>query len=169
MFSLALIVAVTLAAELAGRLGAPGLADWPVRMRAGLAVALVFAGTGHLLSPWRYLPMLPEAVPFPHATVLVTGLCEIAGAVGLFVPRLRRLAGVMLAPCFVCVFPANIRNALLGGPGVEDLPVAARYYWARLALQPLFVGWALRAAEVIGWPGAPRPWRRGRRAATMEA
>ncbi len=161
MLFLALISVVTLAATLANRLGAPGLADGPARMRAGLAVALAVVGADHLFSPWRYLPMLPEIVPFPHATVLFTGLCEIAGGIGLLVPRLRRLAGVMLAVYFVCVFPANIRNALLSGPGVEGLPSAAWYYWARLPLQPVFVWWALRAAEVIAWPGAPSRRRAG--------
>jgi uncharacterized membrane protein len=158
MFFFALIAAVTLLAALAGRLGAPGLDRWPARMRLGLAVALALAGADHLANPWRYLPMLPEVVPFPRATVLLTGLCEIAGGVGLLVPRPRRLAGIMLALYFVCVFPANIRNALAGGAGVKGLPVAAAsawYYWLRLGFQPLVVWWALRAAEVIAWPQRP--------------
>jgi hypothetical protein len=41
-----------------------------------------------------------------------TGACEILGAVGLGVPRWWRLAGIMLAIYFVCVFPANIQNAV---------------------------------------------------------
>jgi uncharacterized membrane protein len=159
MFFFALIAAATLLAALAGRLGAPGLDGWPARMRLGLAVALALAGADHLANPWRYLPMLPGLVPFPRATVLLTGLCEIAGGAGLLVPRLRRLAGIMLAVYFVCVFPANIRNALTGGAGVEGLPVAAAwYYWLRLGFQPLVVWWALRAAEVIAWPTPA--WRR---------
>jgi uncharacterized membrane protein len=96
--------------------------------------------------------MLPDVVPWKPETVLFTGLCEIAGGLGLLVPRLRRLAGVMLAIYFVCVFPANIQNALNGGAGLVGLPAAPWYYWVRLAFQPLVIWWALRAAEVIAWP-----------------
>jgi cold shock protein len=43
----------------------------------------------------------------PHAVVLVTGLCEIAGSVALLTRRLRRLAGVLLAGLFIHGFPAS--------------------------------------------------------------
>jgi uncharacterized membrane protein len=147
----------TALAALASRLGAPTLETWPARMRAGMAVGLLLFGADHLATPARYLAMLPEAVPFPGFVVAFTGLCEIAGAVGLLVPRFRRLAGLMLALYFVCVFPANIRNALTGGAGVEGLSGApAWYFHARLLFQPLAVWWALRSAEVIDWPAVAR-------------
>jgi uncharacterized membrane protein len=102
--------------------------------------------------------MLPGFVPLPRETVLFTGFCEIAGALGLLVPRLRWLAGIMLAIYFACVFPANIRNAIEGGAGVAGLPAGAWYYWARLPFQPLVIWWALRAAEVIAWPALRISW-----------
>jgi uncharacterized membrane protein len=55
----------------------------------------------------------------------------------------------MLAIYFVCVFPANIKNAV-EGVVVEGLPTASWYYWVRLLFQPLAIWWALRASEVIG-------------------
>jgi uncharacterized membrane protein len=55
----------------------------------------------------------------------------------------------MLAIYFVCVFPANIKNAI-DGLNVEGLPQAGWYYWGRLLFQPVAVWWSLRAAEVIG-------------------
>lgn len=155
MMFFALIALVTLLAWIAGRLGAPGLGDWPARMRWGLALPLVFAGVDHLVTPGRYLAMIDGMLPFAREVVLLTGLCEIAGAAGLLVPATRRLAGIMLAVYFVCVFPANIRNAL-AGLSVDGLPAAAWYYWLRLAFQPLVIWWALRAAEVIAWPAARR-------------
>jgi uncharacterized membrane protein len=131
-------------------------------MRIGLAAGLLLFGADHLLTPARYLAMLPPALPFPDLIVAVTGLCEIAGALGLLAPRLRHLAGWMLGLYFICVFPANIRNALAAGAGIEGLSaLPAWYFWLRLVLQPLAVWWALRAAEVIAWP-APRrrsAWR----------
>jgi uncharacterized membrane protein len=151
MLFFALIALVTLFAALAGRLGMPGLEDWRACMRWGLALALVFTGLDHLLTPERYLPMMPAFVPYPGEIVAFTGICELAGAVGLLIPRLRRLAGVMLAIYFVAVFPANIKNAI-EGLSVEGLPGATWYYWVRLLFQPLVIWWSLYAAAVIDWP-----------------
>ncbi|BBK41632.1 hypothetical protein STVA_16520 [Allostella vacuolata] len=151
------LVVLMLAAALLGRLGVAGLrdaagVDWSACMRWAMAGALLFFGIDHLIHPGRYLPMIAGFVPFPPMVVLATGLCEIAGGLGLLVPRLRRAAGWALAAYFVCVFPANLRNALAGG-GIEGLPSASWYYWLRLAFQPLAVWWALRAAELVRWPG----------------
>ena len=124
---------------------------WPARMRIAMALALVLAGTDHWLNPERYLPMMPAWVPLHLEVVFFTGAAEIAGAIGLLVPRLQRLAGFMLAAYFVAVFPANVHNAL-NGLAVEGLPQAQWYYWARLAFQPLAVWWALFSAQLIRWP-----------------
>lgn len=163
MFFAFLLIAGAVAG-LAGRLGVPGLDDRAACMRWGMAAALIFFGADHLATPERYLPMMPSVVPYPGQVVLLTGLCELAGAVGLLVPRTRRLAGIMLAVYFVCVFPANVKNAL-DGLSVDGLPSAAWYYWVRLAFQPLAIWWALRAAEVIGSRRAARPSGSSRAAA----
>lgn len=149
MMFIALMVTATLVAAALSWRSTKALASWPSRMRWGMAVALVLAGIDHLTTPQRYLPMMPSFVPFPAELVFLTGWCEIAGAVGLLVPRLRRLAGIMLAAYFVCVFPANIKNAV-DGLSVDGLPGVGWYYWLRLLFQPLIVWWALRAAEVVG-------------------
>src|SRR5262245_38672564 len=86
MLFFALIAIITLLAALAARLGVSGLAGWRACMRVGLALALVATGIDHLVAPGRYLPMMPGLVPFPAEVVLLTGLCELAGAVGLLVP-----------------------------------------------------------------------------------
>jgi uncharacterized membrane protein len=143
------IVTSTLVARLSGFLGVPGMKDLTSSMRWGMAAALVFFGMDHLLTPDRYLPMIPSMLPYPAEIVLLTGLCELAGAIGLLVPWTRRLAGIMLGIYFVCVFPANIKNAV-EGVVVEGLPTASWYYWVRLLFQPLAIWWALRASEVIG-------------------
>lgn len=151
MLFFALIGSATLLAAVAGRLGIAALRDWPARMRVGMAAALLLIGVDHFATVDRYLAMMPGFVPWPRAVVLLTGSCEIAGALGLLVPQLRRLAGPMLALYFVCVFPANVQNALAGG-GIEGLPAASWYYWVRLLFQPLAIWWALYAAEAIRWP-----------------
>src|SRR5687768_9056478 len=104
------------------------LPHWPARVRLALATALVLVGSDHWLNPQRYLPMMPDWVPLHLEMVLFTGAAEVAGAFGLMIPRLRRLAGFLLALYFVAVFPANIHNAL-NGLAVEGLPRAQWYYW----------------------------------------
>jgi uncharacterized membrane protein len=83
-------------------------------LRYLLAAVYFFVGVVHLRSPDVFLPIVPEWVPFARETVLVTGACEIAGAVALLTTRLRYAAGVMLALYAVCVFPANVKHALEG-------------------------------------------------------
>ena len=151
MMFFALLVVIALVAAGLHRLRVPGVADWPARMRLAMALALLFAGTDHWVNPQRYLGMLPAWVPLPLETVLFTGAAEIAGAVGLLLPRLRRIAGLTLAAYFVAVFPANLHNAL-NGLAVDGLPQAAWYYWVRLPFQPLAIWWALYAAQIIVWP-----------------
>jgi uncharacterized membrane protein len=86
---------------------------------------------------------MPPAVPFPHAMILMTGVAELVGAIGLFIPRTRLLAGVMLALYSVCVYPVNILHA------VHDLSTGTGLGWAyhypRLFAQPFVCWWALAA------------------------
>jgi len=125
-------------------------------MRLFMAALYLAAGMLHIVAPAGFVLIVPDAVPWPETTVIATGLCEIAGAAGLMTQRLRRAAGIALAAYAVCVFPANIKHALLMVP-VAGLPVSWWYHGPRLALQPLLVWWALYCAEVTDWPfGAKR-------------
>ena len=125
------------------------VARWP------LAAAYAFAGWMHVQRPGFFLPIVPGWVPAPRATVIATGLCELAGAAGLMVPRTRRLAGAMLGLYAVCVFPANIKHAVDDLSGHRGLGLA--YHGPRLLAQPAIVWWALFAGQATRWP-----FRRGR-------
>ncbi len=114
------------------------------------AIYLIF-GVIHVAAPAPFLPIMPDWVPYPRQVVVLTGLCEIAGAVGLLLPRTRWLAGAMLALYAVCVYPANLRHAL-DHVVVPQLPDSWWYHGPRLALQPILVWWALFCADVIDWP-----------------
>ncbi len=114
-----------------------------------LALVYFTAGVVHLRWPDAILPIVPDWVPYPRETVLVTGACEIVGAIALFVPRLRWSAGVMLAVYAVAVYPANIKHAI---DAIAVTGATWGYHAPRLAFQPVFVWWALFAGGAIDWP-----------------
>ena len=120
-------------------------------VRAVLALAYLGVGIIHLKSPQGFLPIVPDWVPYPREVVLLTGAAEIAGAIGLMVPRLRRAAAWGLAAYAVCVFPANIKHAA----DSVMLPGAALgwgYHGPRLLAQPVIVWLALWAGGITDWP-----------------
>ncbi len=116
-----------------------------------LSAFYLVAGIAHLTRPEPFLTIMPEWVPFAPAIVLVTGLAEIAGAVGLCIPRLRKATGIGLALYALCVFPANIKHMLDFAAGISLFP-GWWYHLPRLALQPLIIWWALWASGVVDWP-----------------
>ena len=124
-------------------------------VRAGLRWFLVVfygsAGILHLAAPGRFLPIMPPWVPEPYAVILATGACELFGAVGLLIRKLRRLAGLMLAIYAVCVFPANLHHAF-GGVDVPGLPSSWWYHGPRLLMQPVLVWAGLWVGRLIDWP-----------------
>jgi uncharacterized membrane protein len=95
------------------------------QIAARVVLCIFYGGAGifHLVAADRFLPIVPDWVPMPRETILATGLCEIAGAVGLLLPRWQYAAGVALALYAVCVFPANIKHAF-GRIDVPGLPTS---------------------------------------------
>src|SRR6266478_5990175 len=92
-----------------GLAGVSALASWPATARDGLAVMLLFTASAHFTTMKEDLiRMTPQWVPRPRAMVFFTGLCEIAGAIGLVVPETRRAAGVALILFFIAILPANL-------------------------------------------------------------
>lgn len=117
-----------------------------------LGILYLIAGVAHILAPGGFVQITPDWVPASHVVVLTTGVCEIAGAVALlFVPWLRRVAGLALAAYAVFVFPANINHAL-NNVALGGATLSWWYHGPRLALQPVIVWWALWAGQVIDWP-----------------
>ena len=109
------------------------------------------AGVYHLRSPEAFLPIVPDWVPLPRDTVLFTGVCELAGAIGLTIPRLRYAAGVGLALYALAVWPANIKHAV-DGVVLGGVKLGWGYHAPRLAFQPVLIWWALFVGEVTRWP-----------------
>ena len=116
-----------------------------------LSAVYVTFGFLHLKIAPDLALLVPTWVHDPLAMIKFTGLCEIAGGLGLLVSPVRPLAGIMLAIYAVCVYPANLHHAF-DHVHVRGLPSSWWYHAPRLAFQPVFVWWALFAGEVIDWP-----------------
>lgn len=122
-----------------------------------LALVYLVAGIAHIKSPAGFLQITPAWVPFPEQLVFLTGIAEIAGAVGLLIPRVRYAAGIGLALYALCVFPANINHAF-NNIAIDGETASWFYHGPRLAFQPVFIWWALIAGGVINWPfGKSKP------------
>lgn len=100
----------------------------------------MLAGANHLRVPESYLLMMPPYLPWPMVLILVSGLAEMAGGLGMLIPATRRLAGIGLIVLLIAVFPANLYMAMhqIQLPHVE-VPIAL--YWVRLPLQGLLIVW----------------------------
>lgn len=121
-----------------------------------LAVLYLLAGIAHIRSPGGFLAITPDWVPFPEQVIFLTGVAEIAGAIGLLipprlVPHIRYAAGIGLALYALCVFPANINHAI-NNVGIGGETASWAYHGPRLLFQPVFIWWALIAGGVINWP-----------------
>ena len=134
---------------LARLLGAPTRRD---RMRVAAGLAFILASIPHFTSPERYLPMMPPFVPAPEAMIVVSGVAELIGGVGMLIPRTARIASWWLALLLLAIFPANVYVAIRG-VNAAGLPSSPWYTWSRLPFQALFVWWVLYAGREA--PRAP--------------
>lgn len=119
--------------------------------RTVLALAYGVAGVAHLTGPGGFVAITPDWVPAPHLVVALTGMAEIAGAIGLMIRPLRKTAGIGLALYALCVWPANFHHAL-SDIGLSGVHLSWWYHGPRLALQPVIIWWALWASGVTDWP-----------------
>ena len=87
--------------------------------------------------------MLPDFIPFKSETVYLTGIIEIAAAIGLFIPNFRMVTAWLLIAFFILILPANIyatikhidyQKGTFDGNGLT-------YLWFRIPLQILFIIW----------------------------
>jgi uncharacterized membrane protein len=130
-------------------------ARWQIALRWVAAAGFVAAGLNHFRNPAFYVQITPPVFPARDVLVAVSGVCEIAGGLGLLVRPLRQVAGWGLIALLVAVFPANIYMAVSpeASAGV-DLPPWA--LWVRLPSQLVFVAWVWAASR-----RARRPRRAG--------
>ena len=126
--------------------------------RVILAVVMIGMGMLHLVQPDGFVKTIPHFLPAPLALVIVSGVFEILGGVGLLVPVLRRAASLGLVALYFAVFPANLNMALNNiQPAGSHVPLA--FLWLRLPFQIALILWALWVGreDVVGGAHASRP------------
>ena len=82
------------------------------RSRTLLSAFFVQAGVNHFIMPRTYESIVPPSMQDDAARlVAISGVAEIAGGIGVLLPRTRRLAGLGLIALLAAVFPANLYMA----------------------------------------------------------
>lgn len=118
-------------------------------MRAGrliMGIGYIAAGTLHFLATPTYMGIMPAYLPAHRELVLVSGLAEIAGGVGILLPETRsgqprRAAAWGLVALLIAVFPANL-TMVTEHSRFPQVPLWAA--WLRLPLQLPLIYWAWR-------------------------
>ncbi|RKO69849.1 hypothetical protein D7322_20005 [Sphingobacterium puteale] len=117
--------------------------DYHLAGKIALATTLLFTSLGHLIYTKGMVLMLPDFIPLKKEIIYVTGLLEVMGAFGLFIPSISRLTGMLLIVFFILILPTNIyasmrhlnyETATFDGKGTE-------YLWFRIPFQLLLIGW----------------------------
>lgn len=119
------------------------------RARGLLALFFVIAGVLHFVFMPRYVAVMPQWLPWRHALVIISGMCEIAGGLGVLRPGTRRWAGYGLIVLCVAVLPANVQMLLdaQAAPAADVSTVWLGMLWLRLPLQGLLMFWIWRATR----------------------
>jgi len=146
LFLLLLIVGPFLLLTLSGRWISALRLRPARRARVGLTVFFAFAGIGHFIVTQEMSQMMPASIPYRVEVIYLTGVLELLGAIGVWIPALTRLAGLCLIILLVCVLPANIYSALtrfdFGGHGAGPV-----YLIARVPFQLFVIWWTYWATE----------------------
>jgi uncharacterized membrane protein len=116
------VLAITAALlRMAGLLGVERLASWRPVGRTSSSATLLFSGASHFSSMKEdFMAILPEPLPKDVRIICLTGLAEVAGAIGLLIPKTRRAAGIALVVQLAAIFPANVNAARREARSVES-------------------------------------------------
>jgi uncharacterized membrane protein len=121
-----------------GWLGVKQLSSWRNAGRLALVIMFLFTGASHFTTmKYDFAAMIPAPLPNDLWVIYLTGVLEIAGAIGLLIPRTRKLAGICLVLLLVALFPANVYAALNEIPLRGEAPTPL---WLRGPIQLLFIG-----------------------------
>lgn len=154
LFLLLLLVAPYLVLTLAGRWVDSFRIPPATRARVGLTLFFLFTAAGHFVRTEEMSAMVPPFVPYPVELIYLTGVLEVLGALGVWIPPLMKLTGLCLMLMLLCLLPANIYSAVqrvnFGGHGAGPA-----YLLVRAPFQLFVLWWTYFATE--------QNWFRGKR------
>jgi len=108
-----------------------------------ISLFFIIGGIAHFVVPYFFIKAMPGYLGYHKELVIISGVFEILGAIGILVPQTRLLAGYGLITLIVAVYPANINMAL----HPENYSVFPELFlYLRLPLELLFiwfVWWAI--------------------------
>jgi uncharacterized membrane protein len=146
LFLLLLLVVPYLILTLAGRWAPDFKIPQTKRAQVGLSLFFIFTGIGHFIRTQEMAQMLPASVPYRIELIYLTGALELLGAIGVWIPRLRRLTGFLLILMLIGLLPANIYSAInrveFGGHGAGPA-----YLLVRIPFQLFAIWWTYFATE----------------------
>ena len=124
------------------------------RARAGVSLFFAFSAIGHFVRTAAMAEMLPPSIPYRIELIYITGIFELLGAIGVWIPRLTKLTGFLLIVMLVGLLPANIYSAFnrveFGGHGAGP-----SYLLVRIPFQLFAIWWTYFATEQ-NWFGKKR-------------
>ncbi len=114
-----------------------------LRLRIGaLVVAALFLASGalHLVNPSAFLWLMPPWLPLKTELIVISGVMELAAAIGLIFKL--RWAPLLTVLTLLAVWPANWWFAI---DSLTSNPEIALIAWLRLPLQLPLLYWAYKA------------------------
>ena len=119
--------------------------------RLAMGSLYILAGIGHFVATRLYVSIMPDYLPAHRQLVLWSGVAEVAGGIGVLVPRTRRAAAWGIVLLLLAVMPANVW--MVQHPErYPGIPLWAM--WLRLPLQLPLLWWAWRYTQPE--PATPR-------------
>jgi uncharacterized membrane protein len=116
------------------------------RARVGLSLFFIFTAIGHFIRTEQMAAMLPSVVPYRIELIYFTGVLELLGALGVWIPGLTRLTGLLLILMLIGILPSNIYSAInrvdFGGHGAGPA-----YLLVRIPFQLFVIWWTYFATE----------------------
>jgi len=99
----------------------------------------------HFVVPAAYASIVPSWLPNAPLLVVISGVCEILGGLGVLLPATRRVAGWGLIALLIAVYPANIHMLRLAYEN-DATTLWKAALWFRLPFQLPVMWWAWRSA-----------------------
>lgn len=113
-------------------------------LRVVLVLPLIISGVAHFIRTSVFAAMIPPVFPQRELLVVVSGILELTGAVGLLLPRTSRAAATCLAILMIAVFPANVyvADTVISGLPMPGVPIRTGMQMIYIVLV-LTAGWGL--------------------------